>query len=235
MPSPTRARLPLLLSLAALLLLAVLVARGRSAIPVSTGLLRAAPTTVPRTQHVVPQNTDLGRLDPVLGVGLSVELAIALVALLFGLATAILLLGTIRLRRRRRTTVVVSDDAQGLSVDGPDVALLLRGARSALLRLRRREGGPPGDAVQEAWLALEQAAEESGTARRPEQTSTEFTTALLAAHQVDRAALDTLRGLYQRARFGAADAVTEADAQAAVVALGTIVHTLAAGRVEVTP
>ena len=225
----------MLLSLAALLLLAVLVARGQSGVPRGKGLLVAAPTTIRTFQQPAQQGQNLGKLNPVVGIGLSAEFAIALVALLFGLAMGLVLLGSVRLRRRERDESLASPDVDGSMIGGTDAAMLLQGTRSALARLRQRDGGPPGDAVQQAWLALEEAAAESGTARRPEQTSTEFTTAVLAAHRVDAAALATLRGLYQRARFGPPDSVTEADAATAIVALDTIAANLAAGRQEVSP
>jgi hypothetical protein len=84
--------------------------------------------------------------------------------------------------------------------------------------------------VQEAWLALEEAAAECGTARRPDQTPTEFTGAVLAGHDVDPMALATLRGLYQRARFGLPGSVTEADVATAITALDRIATTLAGAR-----
>ncbi|HEX3590969.1 MAG TPA: DUF4129 domain-containing protein [Pseudonocardiaceae bacterium] len=234
MPSPTRARLlPLLLSLAALLLLTVLVARGGSAVPQGTGFLTAPTSNPPLHLHVNPlQGRNLGKLNPVVGITLSSEIALALVVALFGLAMAMLMLTSIRVRRRRRFDEPAVDGDDGLLVPGGDLAMLLQGTRSALAWLRQRAGGPPGDAVQQAWLALEEAAAESGTARLPQQTSTEFTAAVLAAHRVDPDALATLRGLYQRARFGEPDSVTEADAELAIAALDTIAETLAARRRE---
>ena len=72
----------------------------------------------------------------------------------------------------------------------------------------------PTDAVLAAWVALEQAAERSGVARRPADTPTEFTARVLTATEADAAAVQTLLGLYHRARFSAAgvgpDAVAEA-------------------------
>jgi hypothetical protein len=232
--SAARAKLPMLLSLAALLLLAVLATRGRSAVPRGRGLvLGALPTTTPHgvTQHV--RTPKAPRLSPALGIGLSTGIVIALVAFLFGLVMVLLLLASLRLRRRRRLRLEPQPE-HGEQAAGGDAGAgltLLRGTRSALARLRQRAGGPPSDAVQQAWLALESAAAGSGTERRPDQTSTEFTSAVLAAHAVDQVALATLRGLYQRARFGLPDSVTEADAEAAIAALDRIAATL--GRVEV--
>ena len=63
-----------------------------------------------------------------------------------------------------------------------------------------REGGAPRDAVIEAWVTLENAADHK---REPHETATEFTVALLEEENADEAALRELRTLYQRARFGA--------------------------------
>lgn len=59
----------------------------------------------------------------------------------------------------------------------------------------------PGDAVVAAWVALEDAAAEHGTARDPAQTPTEYTQQILATTPAPRPQVDTLRTLYQRARF----------------------------------
>jgi uncharacterized protein (DUF58 family) len=230
-----RAKLPLLLSLAVLLLVAVVATRGKTDVPHSGGLvLGTLPTTTPHgvTRHVALPRAPRA-LNPALGIGLSTGIVLALVAFLFGLVMLLLLLATLRLRRRRRLRLDRLPEHGEPAVGGDDGAglTLLRGTRSALARLRQRDGGPPSDAVQQAWLALETAAAESGTERRPDQTSTEFTSAVLAEHEVDPVALATLLGLYQRARFGLPDSVTEADAEAAIAAQDRIADTL--GRVEV--
>ncbi|HEX5115897.1 MAG TPA: DUF4129 domain-containing protein [Pseudonocardiaceae bacterium] len=238
MPAPRRATLPLLLSLAVLLLLAVLAARGRSAVPRGQGLvIHGALTTRPRpTQTAVPLGLGHKVINPALGIGLSTIIAIALVAFLFTGTMVLVLVAMTRVRRRRRDSdAKVNRGEPSNGSDAEMVLTLLRGTRSALALLRQRAGGPPSDAVQAAWLALEEAAAECGTTRRPHQTPTEFTSAVLAEHDVDQAALATLRGLYQRVRFGRADSVTEADADAAVAALERIADALAAGRVEVGP
>lgn len=224
-----RAKLPLLTSLAVLLLLAVLATRGASAVPHGRGFVfnggdaRSQPAPVGSIPNAVP-----GRLNPVVAVGLSTAVALALIAYLLGMLVLIAVIASLRFRRHRRSRERASDKGDEASGEGATALTLLRGTRSALAQLRQRAGGPPSDAVQRAWLALEEAAAESGTRRRPEQTSTEFTGALLAEHEVDSTALATLRGLYQRARFGPPDAVGEADAEAAIAALDRVADTLAA-------
>lgn len=59
----------------------------------------------------------------------------------------------------------------------------------------------PRDAVVAAWVALEDAAAEHGTARDPAQTPTEFTQQVLHATPAPPDHVAALRGLYQRARF----------------------------------
>ena len=221
-----RARLLLLLSLGALLLLAVLATRGGSAVPRGNGLVLRAPDPV-RSSRIVQLDPGQGHLNSAITAGLTGVVAIVLLSYLAGMIALMIMLSQIRLRRRRKMTYAVGVDDGDL--DGRYAAsavVLLRGARAALLSLRQRVGGPPSDAVQQAWLVLEESAAESGTPRRPDQTSTEFTTAVLAAHDVDPGALATLRTLYQRARFGQPAAVTEADAERAIDALDRIADTL---------
>lgn len=224
-----RARLPLLLSLAGLLLLAVLATRGTSAVPHGRGLVLLGPQRqVAPSQSVqaAPPPTRLGNVE---AAGLSTVVVIALIAYLLGLVAVVVMIASVRWRRRRkqpRPPQEVEEDPEGKA--GTTAVALLKGARSALAGLRQRAGGPPSDAVQQAWLVMEEAAAEGGTPRSPDQTPTEFTASVLADHEVDPAALATLRGLYQRARFGSADTVTEADAEAAIGALERIAATLTA-------
>ncbi len=226
----TAARLPVLLSLAVLLLLAVLAARGSSGVPHGKGLVVLGGSDQGSVSQGAGNAPNLpGRLNPVVGVGLSTVIALALVACLVCMAMLLVLLASLRGRGRN----VNSERTLGVepAVDGgagEAVRTLLQGTRSALSLLRGRAGGPAADAVQRAWLALEEAAAECGTARRPDQTPTEFTGAVLAAHAVDAGAVVTLRGLYQRARFGRADTVTDDDADRAVTALDSIASSLAA-------
>src|SRR5690606_41353297 len=66
---------------------------------------------------------------------------------------------------------------------------------------RRVEHRAPSDAIQAAWVAVEQAAGRSGVERAPSATPTEFTVAVLDRTKVDPSAIRTLLGLYHRARF----------------------------------
>jgi hypothetical protein len=79
--------------------------------------------------------------------------------------------------------------------------------------------------VVQAWLVLEEAAANSGHPRRPHQTPTEFTEAVLAALEVDADALAVLRRVYQRARFST-HPVTEDDVHTARDALRVVIDTM---------
>jgi hypothetical protein len=234
-----KARLPLLLGMAGLLLLAVLATRGGSAVPRGKGLLLDGPARAQVSQPPQPVLHGDGRLSPVTTVSLSVILGIILVIYLGAVAIVVVLIASIRWRRRVRQHRIMYDTGTDDGAENLATGMvLLRGARRAAQLLRQRPGGPPADAVQQAWLALEEAAADSGTARRPDQTATEFTAAVLAAHEVDIGALDTLRDLYHRARFAAPGAVTDADADIALAALDRIIASLAArmpARPKVSP
>jgi hypothetical protein len=165
-------------------------------------------------------------------VGLGILLLV--MVLLFGFSV-IVTLGAIRIRLRRRVRAGVrADEVVPVPSDDPlrpaRTAAMRRAARQALAQLRGRTGGDPGDAVVAAWLVLEEAAAEAGSAREAHQTPTEFASSVLARHDLDIEALDRLRGLYQRARFGTGSMVTEADVAAAAEALETIVDELAGSR-----
>lgn len=66
---------------------------------------------------------------------------------------------------------------------------------------RLRESADPTDDVVAAWVALERASEENGTARGPAQTPTEFTVSVLGTTAASPADVQTLLRLYHRARF----------------------------------
>jgi Domain of unknown function (DUF4129) len=217
---------PRMLALAALLLLAVVAARGATSItlhPLHIGL--PAKTTPPP-----PQSTDPNQ--PIQGVGAITYgiFLLGIVGLVLAVAAVITLITMIRRRQRVRTLVTPRGNEQqaegGVGAIGP----LVVAGRHALVQLRRREGGPPSDRVVAAWLSLEEAATETGTERQPHETPTEFVGSVLAGHDVNPDALDQLRRLYGRARFGRAGVLTDADAEAAGDALDRIIADLEAAR-----
>lgn len=222
-----KARLPLLLAMAALLLVAVVASRGRSAVhPGSSSLLPVHRDTPPAPAPAKEEQPNI-IISTIAAIGLTGVLLVFTALFLVGLAVIVMSVRVTRTRRRGRLANPFVLDDPGEGTDGPGVgAALMRSAVAAARdELGRQRSGPPSDAVIAAWLRLEQAAAESGLVRAPHQTPTEFTTALLGEHlgvRGDRGAVDRLRGLYQRARFGSSGSVTEADADAAHDALGAI-------------
>lgn len=81
----------------------------------------------------------------------------------------------------------------------PELPALRRGVAAARDLLDRI--ADPDDAIIRAWLAVEEAAAESGVTRNPAETPTEFTVAVLDRTPADPAAVRRLLGLYLRARF----------------------------------
>jgi hypothetical protein len=227
-----RARLPLLLSMAALLLLAVVATRGRSGIPHGTGLVGRPPA--PRSDGITRTVNPKAVTGP-FGIAAGATVGLIVLLVLVGLLGFVLLgaafLASLRFHRRRRGERRFAGEPIMLDeVAAPGATeILLRGAITAAGRLRGHEGGPPADAVQAAWVALEVAASEVGTPRRAERTSTEFTADVLTAHAVDAQALATLLRVYHRVRFGPSSGVTDADAADALAALDRIVADLAEG------
>jgi hypothetical protein len=89
----------------------------------------------------------------------------------------------------------------------PDAPQLRRGLDRALDILG--EDREPRDAIEQAWLGLQDAAEESGVRRLPAETPSEFTARILSRVGADRAAARTLLELYLRVRFGDAPVTAE--------------------------
>jgi Domain of unknown function (DUF4129) len=222
---------PLLFGVAVVLLVAVLSATGESAVEVGRGWVpglgeeRGTPAA-----EVPPERNDEFQTPPALrtaaAFGLAALLIVMTLMLLIGLASVLMSLRFGRLRRRSKLWPIGAADPtdEGTTID---VDLMRRATHGALDLLRER-AGEPGDAVVLAWLALERAAAESGLARQPHQTPTEFTTAVLAGLNVDGGALDRLRVLYQRARFST-HPVTADDVQAAQEALHRVITGLGVG------
>lgn len=150
--------------------------------------------------------------------------------LLAALAIAVVLFFVVRwlLRRRRERVDGVAaplEDLPELAAlpDDPSVETSLpylrRGLRRALAALDGDRSAV--DAIIEAWLGLQEAAEDAGFQRGDSETPTEFTTRILQRVEVDPSALATLRRLYLAVRFGDATA-TEIDVADARSALTTL-------------
>ncbi len=78
------------------------------------------------------------------------------------------------------------------------------------------------------WDRFEEQAERVGAARKPWETSSEFTLRLLEAVAADQAAVRRLEGLYREARFSDHD-IDESRRESALEALGAIHASLGAG------
>jgi len=223
-------RVAVLCAAAALLLFAVVAARGTSAVP---GSLKDVPlergTGGGVALNGAPADENAFQVDIVDELQL-VQTSFVVAAMILLLVAFAAFLRHVRRLRRRKLRLSVGaevDEAEGsLEVTMP--MRLRKAAERARVELTERRGGPPGDAVIAAWLRLEEAAAHEGAGRAPHQTATEFTAALLARHTTQEPALDELRELYQRARFGPPGLVGEAEADAAITALDRILHALAA-------
>ncbi|QFZ16670.1 DUF4129 domain-containing protein [Saccharothrix syringae] len=218
-----RPRLALALATGSALILVALAARGSSPVTYTdrTAALDDAPP--PTASSVEPLNTDVEG-STAAGSLLVFVIVLFAAAIIGAIALAVYIATEVR-RRRRSGTGRFSEAPDAVDEHARPPEVLVQRATEALRVLRERANGPPGDAVIAAWLALEQAAEDSGQPRQGHQTPTEFTGALLARYRVDGDATTTLRRTYQRARFGTAE-VTPADARVAAEALETIVRGL---------
>jgi hypothetical protein len=153
---------------------------------------------------------------------------VAIVIAVIAAAFVVFLVVRWLLRRRRDRAVGAPGELQGVTdlgilPDEPSVetslTYLRRGLQRALDVLD--SGRLPSDAIVEAWLGLQEAAEDAGFQRQSAETPTEFTTRILRQVDVDPAALATLRRLYLAVRFGDHTA-TPADVDDARAALRTL-------------
>lgn len=192
-----------LLFAAAALLLVVVAARGASPVPSSINDLSLERGLPPLS--LSGGSGGGGGLTTTGDPALVTKIIVGLVILMAVLAVVLSVLSMLR-RRRLLGVGHVIEPVEGTVDTIPRFRLkeAVEHARDILAR----EGGTPGDAVIEAWVSLESAAEHK---RAPHETATEFTVALLEKENADEAALRELRTLYQRARFGH----TEIDADSA--------------------
>jgi hypothetical protein len=223
---------PLLITVAVVLLLAVLSTAGDSAVQVGQGWIPGfGPVDpAPPAEPDPLLRTDDFETPPALRaaavIGLLAITVYVLAVLLIGLVMVVAGVRLSRERRRRR----VSADALAASPDeerGNDAPLSTPVA-GLPDRLEARPGGPAGDAVVATWLAFERAAADAGQARQPHQTPSEYAAAVINGLRLDddtAAAVHRLCSLYQRARFSSR-AVGEADVQAAEQTLARLVAAL---------
>ena len=224
-----KTRLPMLLAIVALLMMAAVVAQGSSAVPVGEGKPLLGFLRLPTFNP--PKPTRVRVIDEPETPGWWVDIiawaVLMLPFVLLGLAMVFAFFAIARnLRGRRIRLLAQTQLSEDANEPDPPSARLLRAARAAQAEFAEHQGGPPADAVIAAWLRLEAAAASSGTRRHAHQTPTEFTNAVLADHPAVGPALERLRRLYHRARFAEPGSVSAPDVDAARLALDQIVHAL---------
>lgn len=206
------------------LVVVALAARGSSPIAYDAQFAGAVLPT-PATTVSGEESQAEGVISAVGGSLVALLVVALFVLVVVSLGGVLLMLGPPRKRARIGAGAVAATEGD-LADANAGAEMMLTGARKALAELRGRSGGPPSDAVVAAWLSLEDAAASSGAPRQDHQTPTEFTGALLTRYEVDTEAAATLRGLYQRARFGVPDQVSARDAEEAAEALERVVACL---------
>jgi hypothetical protein len=211
MAPPTRTRRAVA-PLAALLLAALVVLGAATATP---WRVRVPRVTVPEPAasdpvqpqppgQVVPGDPPPPSTDVITWIVIALSVA--------GAALVVVLLVLLARRVLRAVPGTEDDDGDdltpGTATTGTPTDLPLPELQDAVATALDRvdRAATPHDAVVAAWVALEDAAARHGTRRDPAQTATEFTTRLLTAHRADGttvpgAEVDTLRRLYQHARF----------------------------------
>ncbi|WP_460809195.1 DUF4129 domain-containing protein [Microlunatus endophyticus] len=169
--------------------------------PIVINLPTPKPQPMPTMQQATPNGTASMRPPapagppPDLSWVKWVLLAIVIAAVLVLLAILLMRLAAVRQMYAARP----DDDIEVADMALPDLPTLQQGAAKAEERLLAI--GNPTDAIIAAWLALEEAADSSGVHRRPAQTPTEFTADVLGRTGVPTEPVQTLLGLYLRARF----------------------------------
>ncbi|MDN4596052.1 DUF4129 domain-containing protein [Leifsonia virtsii] len=159
---------------------------------------------------------------------LRLDLTWLLVALII---LAVIVVLAILWRRRRRpqappTLPELADlsdselsDAPREEEPEPEPEQVRRGLDRAAEELAARR--EPRDAIERAWVGLEEGAADSGVRRLPAETPAEFAARVVARVDADREAAAGLLSVYQRARFGSGPVTVEDvdTARAAVEAL----------------
>ncbi|WP_460632005.1 DUF4129 domain-containing protein [Leifsonia lichenia] len=206
----------MLLACSALALVAVIALAVQGA-PVFSGMRWVPPAA---SQQPLPQNLT-GQTDSASPAPRELHQAGRFDISWFVLAAAVLVLVVVaaliwravrrRLQLPERDTLPELPDALGDAAPepepSPEPVQVRRGLDLAHDRLgERRE---PRDAIERAWIGLEEAATDSGMRRLPAETPGEFTARVVVRAATDRAAADSLLALYLRARFS--DAPVTAD------------------------
>ncbi len=208
--------MPLVVAGAAVVVLST-AAEGRAHVtPFGIGAPKAMqeePGPAPSAAAAQPPADPLG---PTVSTAVPTILTVLIAIVALAVAALLIRLLVAAIRNRRTRPEGLQADGAGSEAAIADAPAVLRGIAAALVAFDGdRE---PGDAVVQAWLGLQQAAEDAGFARSAAETPTEFTGRVLSRTGADRVALRTLLRLYLRARFGD-DPITTADATDAREAL----------------
>lgn len=224
--------MPALVAVGGLMVLAAVVARGDSAVPLGEpkplfGWFRL-PNFLDK-EATTPQPEPHGYVSDVSGLWATVVawaiLLFPLLVLVLAIVAAVVL--SVRARKIQPPTPVLRNPHEEPSAQGDRAGALQRAARAAQQKLAEHAGGPPGNAVIAAWLELERVAAQEGTGKQAHQTPTEFTDTLLVEHAAIGRAVTQLRALYHRARYGRPGEVGPAEADAARRALDEITESMA--------
>lgn len=133
---------------------------------------------------------------------------------LLGLVLAVLAVWlAVRMRALARPAPAPATAASEDELTAAQARTALAEARDPLARLVDAQ-----DAVIAAWTALERSLAAAGVTRHPSRTTFEFVVEVLAALDLDRAALDDLAALYRRALFDP-EPLTEEDRVVAMTSL----------------
>jgi hypothetical protein len=190
----------------------------------------AQATDVRATASPAPFPGQVTRIDVSWIVVLVAVVVLILVAFLIGRAIRR------RLQRVQREGEPLAlgplDDAELEPAPDPDAPQVRRGLDRAIDILG--EPRQPRDAIEQAWLGLQEAAEESGVRRLPAETPSEFTARVLSRVGADRGAARVLLDLYLRVRFGGAP-VSARDVETARASLEALRASWTAGAPGGTP
>lgn len=203
---PTVPRIGVAIGVGVLLVLGLVVAAIRPPWQVHPIVINL-PTPKPRPMPTMPQQTSKGTasIRPLPAHGAPPDLSWVKWVLLGVVIAAVLVVLAIIVMRllavRKMYDARPDDEIEVADAALPDLPTLQQGAARAEERLLAI--GNPTDAIIAAWLALEEAADSSGVHRQPSQTPTEFTADVLGRTGVPAEPVQTLLGLYLRARFAA--------------------------------
>lgn len=139
--------------------------------------------------------------EPLLGI--PVEVVVAMVISI--VALALLVRSLLKARRADAALAPAEVEEDGWDASPPrlDVTAVAAAARRGLRRLDELGDADAGEVVVACWVELEIAAGGVGSDRRFTDTATDFALRLAgAAPGLDRTALDRLRRVYSRVRFG---------------------------------